>query len=283
MLTRNNYGKCSVRLAKVTRRPDRHDFKDLTVAVRFEGDFEGAHVEGDNSKILPTDTMKNTVYALASTHALDEIEEFARALVDHFLANNPQVSRARVRIAEHLWSRIDVSGAPHPHAFVKAGGGDRTTTVEGTREGVTVESGVSGLVVLKTTDSAFEGFVKDGFTTLPEASDRIMATAIEAAWTYGEPDVAFGLYWRSVRQVLLDVFATHQSRSVQHTLYRMGEEVLDRFAEIEEIRLSLPNKHHLPFNLTPLGLENTNAIFVPTEEPFGLIEAVVTRGGSVSR
>jgi urate oxidase len=279
MLTRNNYGKCRVRLAKVTRRPDRHDFKDLTVTVRFEGDFESAHVDGDNGRILPTDTMKNTVYGLASTHPVDEIEEFARALVEHFLANNPQVSRARVSIAEHLWSRIDVAGAPHPHAFLRAGGGDRTTTVEGTREGIAVEAGVSGLVVLKTTDSAFEGFMKDGFTTLPEASDRIMATAIDAVWVYSEPDVAFGLYWRSVRQALLDVFATHESRSVQHTLYRMGEEVLERFGEIDEIRLSLPNKHHLPFNLAPLGLENVNEIFVPTEEPYGLIEATVSRKG----
>jgi urate oxidase len=277
MLSRNSYGKSCVRLAKVTRRQDRHDFKDLAVAVRFEGDFESAHVAGDNSTILPTDTMKNTVYALASSHPLDEIEDFARVLVAHFLENNLQVSRVRVRIAERLWSRIVVSGTPHRHAFVGSGSEERIATVTGTRGSFAVEAGIGGLVVLKTTDSGFEGFIRDRFTTLPEASDRIFATEIEANWVYAQPDVAFGLYWRSVRQTLLDEFATHPSRSVQHTLYRMGEEVLERFGEIEEIRLSLPNKHHLPFNLAPLGLENANEIFVPTDAPYGLIEAVIRR------
>jgi urate oxidase len=272
----NNYGKSRVRLVKVTRQEGRHDLKEITFHIQLEGDFETAHTQGDNTQILPTDTMKNTVYALAKDDKAEQIEEFAVRLADFFVGNNPQVSRARVEAIEQIWNRALVGGKPHAHTFTR-GAEKRTTLVTGTRDGTKVESGIDDLVILKTTDSSFEGYVKDPFTTLKEATDRIFATALKAVWTYSGPDVPYGPHWHGVRQTMLETFALHKSKSVQHTMYAMGEAVLSSFDEISEIRLSLPNRHCLLVDLSPFGLENNNEIFVPTDEPHGLIEAVLRR------
>src|SRR6185295_7755931 len=276
-LTDNNYGKQAVRLVTVRRRTDRHQLQDVTVGIRFEGDFTAAYADGDNGGVLPTDTMKNTVYAKAAEQPFDDIEDFGLALTDHFLTNNPRATSVRVDLTEHLWERIEMNGIAHPHAFRKGPGERRTAMVTRDRDGAKVLAGIEDLVVLKTAKSAFEGFPRDGYTTLKETSDRILATAVRATWRYSRPDVAFGILWREVRRVLLETFAQHDSRSVQHTLYAMGEAVLETL-DVEEIHLSMPNKHHLPVDLTPLGLENRNEIFVATPEPYGLIEGTVRRG-----
>jgi urate oxidase len=279
ILAHNNYGKSRVRMVKVARRGERHDLQELTVNVAFEGDFAAAHIDGDNSLVLPTDTMKNTVYALAAqSPEIEEIEAFALRLTDHFLTNHPQVSRVTVEIAEARWERIAVGGRPHRHAFTKGGDEKRTARVAATREGATVEAGIEDLVVLKTTGSGFAGYVKDQFTTLKETADRIFATAVKAGWLYAQTEAASGVVWRGVRQLILETFAEHDSRSVQQTLYAVGEAVLESYDEIAEIALSLPNKHCLPVDLTPFGMENRNEIFVPTDEPHGLIEARLRRG-----
>src|SRR5918999_4051844 len=272
----NNYGKQGVRLVTVRRRPDRHELQDVTVGIRFEGDFTAAYADGDHSGVLPTDTMKNTVYALAAQHPFDDIEDFGLALTDHFLMNNERATSVRVDLTEHLWDRIEIGGNPHPHAFHKGGGERRVATVTRDREGSEVLAGIEDLVVLKTAKSAFEGFPRDRYTTLKETSDRILATAVRATWRYSRPNVAFGTLWREVRRLLLETFAEHDSRSVQHTLYAMGEAVLETL-DIEEIHLSMPNKHHLPADLTPFGLESRKEIFVATAEPYGLIEGTVRR------
>jgi urate oxidase len=271
-LAENSYGKQAVRLVTVHRFPDRHELKDVTVAVGFEGDFAAAYTDGDNRGVLPTDTMKNTVYALAAGHPFDNIEDFGLLLTDHFLANNPRASRVRVDLAEHPWEPIETSGT----AFRQPGGERRTAQVTRDREGIKVLSGLENLVVMKTAKSAFEGFPRDGYTTLPETSDRLLATAVRATWRYSRPDVPFGL-WHQVRRVLLETFAEHDSRSVQHTLYAMGEAVV-RTLDVEEIHLAMPNRHHIPVDLRPFGLENRNEIFVAATEPYGLIEGTVRRG-----
>jgi urate oxidase len=276
-LNSNSYGKARIRLVKVVRHGDRHDLKDLTVSIRLEGDFEEAHVVGDNRKVLPTDTMKNTVYALASGVRIDQIEQFGIALATHFLRGNPQVSRARVDIAERPWGRVPVGGRPHNHAFVDAGGEHRTATVTSNGERVSVVAGIDGLQILKTAGSAFAGFLKDPFTTLRETRDRILATTMTAKWTYIKPEVTFGPYWLGVRQALLETFAVHDSQSVQHTLYAMADAVLSAYEEIAEITLTLPNRHHLAVDIAPFGLDSKNEIFVPTDEPHGVIEATVSR------
>jgi len=278
VLAWNRYGKSRVRLVKV-RRPRAaapHEIVDLTIDVQLEGAFDAVYVEGDNRACLATDTMKNTVYALARRDPIAHVEAFALRLADHFAAK-PAVSRVRISAVEQRWDRIAVGGRPHPHAFVQPGGEQWTAVV--TRDAgapARVASGVANLVVLKTTDSAFSGFPRDELTTLPETEERILATSITASWAYSSPTVDFSAR-EAVRRALVETFAGHASRSVQHTLYAMGEAALAACADVAEITLTLPNRHHLLVDLQPFGLDNPNEIFVATDQPFGLIEATIRR------
>jgi urate oxidase len=274
-LGENNYGKQRIRILQVARHPDRHDIKELTLGIRLEGDFESAHSKGDNRKVLPTDTMKNTVYALAKLHPIESPEQFSLRLADHFLARNTQVSRVRIAAAETLWMPLPSGGKPHPHTFTSSGKEKRTSALAATRKVKILHAGVEGLVVLKTTDSAFENFLKDEYTTLKEDRNRILATSIRANWLYRENAGEFDSNWRGVRQTLLEAFAAHDSESLQHTLYAMGEAVLQKFPGIREIHLLLPNKHYNLVDLSSFHLENPKEIFLPTEEPHGLIEATL--------
>jgi len=276
-LGENNYGKSRVRLLRVVRQDGRHDIKEMTLSVRFEGDFETAHTKGDNRKILPTDTMKNTVYVLARQYPVEAVEDFCLHLIEHFLTYNPQVSRVRVEVAENRWTRLTHGGKPHASAFTRAGEEKRTAAVSGTREGTTIEAGIRDLVVLKTTKSEFEGFLRDPYTTLKEDRNRILSTSIRATWKYEGDEIEFSPVWHGVRQSLLDTFAEHESKSLQHTLYAMGESVLTNFDPIREIRLSLPNKHFNLVDLTPFGMDNPAEVFLPTDEPHGLIEATLRK------
>lgn len=277
-LIHDNYGKSRVRLLKVARRGDRREIQNITVKIAFEGDFDEAHTVGDNSKILPTDTMKNTVYALAhQTQEIEEIERFGERLANYFLEHNAQVSRALIEIAEHAWTRLYINSEPHPHSFIKGGDEKRTARIVASRDGLTIETGVEDLIVMKTTKSGFAGFIKDRYTTLPETADRIFCTAVKAQWRYSNRQAATNETWLRVRQMMIETFAEHDSLSVQHTLYAMGEAVLEKFSEIAEISFSLPNIHFLPVDMARFGLENDNRIFLPTDEPHGLIEARLSR------
>ena len=274
-LSWNRYGKSRVRLVKVKRARDPHEIVDLTIDVQLEGAFEAVYVEGDNGPCLATDTMKNTVYAIARQDAIEHVEAFALRLADHFLAQ-PAVSRARVSASEHRWDRVSSGGRPHPHAFVQAGGEQWTAVVTRDAQGSEIVSGLTNLYVLKTNDSAFSGFPRDRYTTLPETEDRILATSITASWKY-RPGAADFAARERIRAALVETFATHPSRSIQHTLYAMAEAALASCADATEITLTLPNRHHLLVDLTPFGLDNPNDVFVATDQPFGLIEATVTR------
>jgi urate oxidase len=271
ILAANNYGKSRVRVLKVACHADQHDVAELTVHIEFEGDFDAVHLSADNSNVLPTDTMKNTVHALAKTWSGEQIEDFARQLVAHFLRENPQVSRVRIEIGQSQWTRMG------PSAFLRGSDERRTTLITGVRDSASIESGIQNLIVMKTAGSAFEGFKKDRYTTLKETTDRVFATAITARWTYRSPEVAFGRCWQQARDAILKTFVNRDSPSVQYTAYAMGEAVLDAVPEIAQIRLSLPNKHCLLVDLAPFGLDNPNQIFVPTDEPHGLIEVTVQR------
>jgi urate oxidase len=277
-LAANNYGKSRVRLFRVTRDGARHDVADLTVDVALEGAYQAVHLEGDNAAVLPTDTMRNTVYALAREHPVQPAEAFGRTLVRHFLAATEHADRARVRIAAHGWNRISVDGTPHDHSFLRGSAERRMAYVSATRDGgERLEAGIEDLEVLKTTRSAFEGYIRDRFTTLPETRDRIFATVVSARWTYAAEPADFDAAFAAVRGAILTTFAGHDSRSVQQTLFAMGEAAIGAVPEVSEIRLSLPNRHHLLFDLARFGMENANEVFVPTSEPFGLIEATVVR------
>ena len=263
---------------KVARSGEHHELQNLTLNIALEGDFDDIHTRGDNSGCLPTDTMKNTVYALAGqTEEIETSEAFGQRLAAHFLVSNPQVSRVTIDIFEHFWKRMKFDGREHAHSFVKGSGEKRTAKIVAWRDGVTVEAGVEDLIVLKTTQSGFVGFIKDEYTTLPDVTDRIFSTAIKATWTYGKAGDASDNLFYGIRQMILKVFADHESLSVQHTLYAIGEAILERFAEVREISFSLPNIHCLPVDLTKFGMQNDNRIFVPTDEPHGLIEAKLCR------
>jgi urate oxidase len=276
-LDENTYGESRVRLLRVAREEGRHDIRELTISIRFEGDFETAHTKGDNSKILPADTMKNAVYALARQHSVEPVEEFGLHLMDQFVTYNAQVSRVHISIEETPWVRLPHRGKPHASAFTRSGDERRTAVLVGTREGTTIRSGLRNLVVLKTSNAQFEKFMRDPFTTLKEEKNQILATAIEADWLYPNEEIEFGPTWHGVRQLLLEAFAEHKSQSLQNTLYAMGEAVLNNFDNVREIHLSLPNKHFDLIDLDPLGMDNPSLVFLPTEEPHGRIEATLRK------
>jgi urate oxidase len=277
VLGQNNYGKSGVRIVKVRRDTERHELWDLDVAVALEGNFEAAHVSGDNSELPATDTMRNTVYALAKDNLTGSIEEFGLALVDHFLEASPAVERALVNITQFLWDRIEVDGRGHEHSFVRSSGERKARVMGGEGGERRVGAGLDNLLVMKTTASGWEGFLRDRFTTLPDTNDRILATVVTADWSYGGVGLAFDHLWGGVRDQILTTFTDHYSPSVQNTLYRTGEAVLEAYHEVEKIRLSFPNKHHIPYDLSRFGIENAGEIFWATDEPYGLIEGTVER------
>ena len=268
----NQYGKAETRVVRVDRDSDRHVVHDLNVSVALRGTLESTHLSGDNSSVLPTDSQKNTVYAFAKAHGIGPIEDFGLRLARHFVDSQPTITAARIQIEEYGWTRLG------PHSFARTGGETRTAVLTYDGERASAISGMTGLVLLNSTDSEFWGYLKDPYTTLPETRDRILATAVSAHWRHGGTD---GTDWdeshAGVRGALIDAFVDTYSLSLQQTLYQMGRRALEKRAEIVEVRLSLPNKHHLVVDLARFGLENPNEVFVAADRPYGLIEGTVLR------
>jgi len=277
----NQYGKAENRLVRIYRDTPRHEIRDLNVSSALRGRFEEAHVSGDQLDILPTDTQKNTVFAFAKEKGVRSIEEFALTLGDHFIASTPAADGARIAIEEYPWERISVDGAGHDHSFVRSGGGVRTTVVNidgrGNDRKAHVISGLTDLTLLKSTGSEFHGFLKDRYTTLPETSDRILATSLVARWRYDHTNVDWDKSFDSIKALLLQRFAEIHSYALQQTLYGMGKSVLEEFPEVAEIKFSAPNKHHFLVDLSPFGTENPGEVFIAADRPYGLIEATVVR------
>jgi len=277
-LAENRYGKSRVRLMKVTRHPHGHDLFEWTVQVLLKGDFASAHLEGDNSKILPTDTMKNIVYSTARFSTATTMEDYAKELADFLLKRNPQVESASIRVESTLWKRLIIDGDPHPSTFMRGSNERQTTSVERTQESAFhILSGLDELVLLKTANSGFEGYIKDSLTTLSETRDRLFGTTVRAEWRYLSSDLDFDSVRTTLRETMLRTFANHESKSVQQTLYAMAQSALEDVPQIEEIELAMPNKHCLLVDLSRFGQDNPNQIFVPTDEPHGYIEARVRR------
>ncbi|HUN85655.1 MAG TPA: urate oxidase [Terracidiphilus sp.] len=277
-LGENRYGKSRVRLSRITRWPDHHVFDEWTVQVMLHGNFETSFTEANNSSILPTDTIKNTVYFVARGSKASTIEEFAKELGDYLLTNNPQVSKVSVEVEAKKWDRLSMDGAAEPSTFKL--GGPELETVQATRareRGWSIISGIDGLTILKTTKSAFTGYIKDKLTTLKPATDRILGTRATVTWENSSADPDYAKVRAQVVGILLRAFAAHDSMSVQHTLYDMAKAALDAVPEIARITLTMPNLHHLLADLSPFGQDNPNHIFVPIDEPHGYIEATVER------
>jgi urate oxidase len=275
-LGENRYGKSRVRLSRITRYPGRHEFQEWSVRVLLHGNFDASFTDADNSSILPTDTMKNTVYSIARGSSAATIEDFAKELGDYLLNHNPQVSKASIEIEEKAWERMLVDGEPEATTFKLAGPEFQTVHAERERSGQwSIASGVDGLTILKTTKSAFTGYIKDRLTTLKPATDRIFGTRATVQWEYASASVEYAGVRTKIIATLLKVFADHDSMSVQHTLFAMGKAALDAAPEITRIHLTMPNLHHLLADL--LGQDNPNHIFVPIDEPHGYIEATIER------
>jgi urate oxidase len=272
LLGPNQYGKAETRVVRVDRDSDRHVVHDLNVSVALRGTLESTHLSGDNSPVLPTDSQKNTVYAFAKEYGIGRVEDFGLRLARHFVDSQPTITAARVGIEEYGWTRLG------PHSFARTGGETRTAVLTYDGDRASVVSGMTGLVLMNSTDSEFWGYLKDPYTTLPETRDRILATAVSAQWRHAGTD---GTDWdeshAGVRGALVDAFVDTYSLSLQQTLYQMGRRALEKRAEIVEVRLSLPNKHHFVVDLARFGLENPNEVFVAADRPYGMIEGTVLR------
>ncbi|MGW2599482.1 factor-independent urate hydroxylase [Streptomyces klenkii] len=296
VLGQNQYGKAETRVVRVTREGPVHHIRDLNVSIALSGAMSDVHTKGSNAGVLPTDTTKNTVFAFAKEYGIVSAEDFAERLAHHFVSGQQTIHTARVRVEEYGWDRIATDGdAAHSHSFVRRGQETRTAQVtyhgQGNGHGVQGEqwqvlSGLKGLVVMNTTDSEFHGYVKDRFTTLPETRDRILATEVNACWRHaGRPEGEkpdWDASYERARGHLLAAFAGTYSLSLQQTLYAMGSRVVDQEPGIDEIRLSLPNKHHFLADLRPFGLDNDNEVYFAADRPYGLIEATVLRDGATA-
>ncbi len=285
VLGENQYGKAEVRVMKVDRDQPRHRITELSVTSQLRGDFTVAHTEGDQGRVVPTDTQKNTVFALAKD-GIESPEDFAIRLSDHFTGSFDWIEGGRWEVKQYAWERIpstltnNVTDGEHDHSFVKGGTETRTAVVQRDGDEVFVIAGLEDLRVLKSTGSEFHGFPKDRFTTLPETTDRILATSVTARWRYASNDVDFNAVYADVRRVMLETFADVHSLALQQTLYHMGKAVLEAHPEIAEIRFSMPNLHHFLVDFEPFGMENPNEVFYIADRPYGKIEAEVRRDGA---
>ncbi|MER6690877.1 factor-independent urate hydroxylase [Streptomyces minutiscleroticus] len=292
VLGRNQYGKAENRVVRIVRDGATHHIKDLNVSVALSGDMDEVHLSGSNANVLPTDTTKNTVFAFAKEHGIESPEQFGIHLARHFVTSQEPIRRARVRIEEYAWERIPASDAPDAaetgHSFVRKGQETRLAQVTYDGESWEVVSGLKDLTVLNSTDSEFWGYVKDKYTTLPEAYDRILATDVSGRWRFNWTDDAqqapdWNTSYAQVKAHLLRAFAETYSLSLQQTLYEMGARIVEHRDEIDEVRFSLPNKHHFLVDLEPFGLKNDNEVYFAADRPYGLIEATVLREGREQR
>uniref|UniRef100_A0AAV1VE49 Uricase n=1 Tax=Peronospora matthiolae TaxID=2874970 RepID=A0AAV1VE49_9STRA len=302
-LLQHEHGKGRVRLLKVTRTPEKHSVLQLEAQVLLEGTgAASAYNNGDNGHVLPTDSIKNTVWVLAKEHEMASLEDFGVILATHFVTRHSAIiSVAKVKLVETPWERLVVPNTkgemqPHHHAFVSSGLGFSTThvvarksTTDSTPE-MMVQGGVDGLKVLKTTQSSFVDFFQDEYTTLPQVPDRLMCTCVTASWTYTSDAVGgdFAGKVAEIKKVLLETFAGPSdvgvpSPAVQFTLFKMGEAVLEKCPYVKDIKISMPNIHNNPIDLSRFGCKNIHPhgeVFLPTDEPHGIISATMVRSVS---
>jgi urate oxidase len=277
VLTSNQYGKAENRVVRITRDTDRHEIEDLNVTSQLRGDFVAAHLEGDNSHVVPTDTQKNTIFAFAKDGVASP-EAFLRRLADHFTGDFDWVTGGRWAAEQYTWSRIN----DHDHSFYRTNAETRTAVVVRDGDDDTVISGFHGLTVLKSTQSGFEGYPKDKYTTLKETDDRILATDIATRWRYNTTEVDYNASYEAIKAIILDTFTHGYSAALQQTLYQMAQAVLAAHPEVDEIKFSCPNKHHFVYDLSFCGLENPNEVFYAADRPYGLIEVTVQRSDATN-
>jgi len=277
ILGKNQYGKAENRVVRIYRDTPRHEIHDINVSTCLRGDFSAAHLTGDQSDVLPTDTQKQTAYAYAKEKGLLAIEDYGLTLARHFVHDVAPVQAARIEIDEYAWERAIVDGTEHDHTWIRKGQEVRTAAVTVDGDGEWVIGGLKDLIILKSTGSEFAGFLEDKYTILQPTHDRVMATSLVAQWRFTTTDVDWDDVYSGIKTELVKQFAVVQSLALQQTLYEMGAAVLTAYPAIAEVRLSAPNKHHFVYDLSPFGLENNNEVFHADDRPYGLIQATVTR------
>ncbi|KGJ79521.1 urate oxidase [Cryobacterium roopkundense] len=279
VLGSNRYGKAENRIVRIYRDTPRHEIHDISVSTALRGDFAAAHLAGDQSQVLPTDTQKQTAYSFAKEKGLLSIESYALNLATHFVDHIAPVHNARIEVEEFAWERVVLDGTEHDHTWVRRGQETRTAsvTVDGTGDAqrTWVIGGLKDLVILKSTGSEFAGFMQDQYTLLQPTNDRVMATSLTAEWRFSSTDVEWEDAYAQIRQLLIKQFAMVHSLALQQTLYEMGKAILEACPFITEVRLSAPNKHHFLYDLSPFGVENTNEVFYASDRPYGLIQTTV--------
>jgi len=277
ILGKNQYGKAENRLVRIYRDQPRHEIHDVNVSTCLRGDFSAAHLAGDQSEVLPTDTQKQTIYAYAKEKGLTSIEDYGLTLARHFVSDVEPVQGARVEIDEYAWERVIVDGAEHDHTWVRKGQEVRTAAITVDADGEWVVGGLKDLVILKSTGSEFAGFLSDPYTILEPTHDRVMATSLVAQWRFTTTEVDWEATYVGVKAQLTKQFAVVQSLALQQTLFEMGRAVLETYPTIAEVRLSAPNRHHFVYDLSPFGVDNPNEVFHADDRPYGLIQATVAR------
>jgi len=277
-LIMNKYGKGRVRVMRIHRDGDRHEVSQLNIKAMIEGDFARAYTAADNSTSVSTDTIKNVVNVTARENTGLCPEDFCQVLAKKYLDSYPQVNSVTVTAHETKWSRLSFGDKPHPHSFILDSNGKPTVEVSATRQGSSMMSGIDGFTFMKSTQSGWENYALDPYTTIPPTNDRMCATSMVATWKWSSKPASYPATNAKILSTLLEVFATTYSRSVQDSLYRMGETVLAAVPEISEISMACPNIHFLLMNLSAFGLDNKNEVFLPTDEPHGQIECTVGRG-----
>ncbi|KAF2225606.1 hypothetical protein BDZ85DRAFT_68733 [Elsinoe ampelina] len=297
-LSQARYGKDNIRLYKVHKAADgTQSVCEMTVKTMLEGDIDTSYTVADNSVVVATDTQKQTTYVLAKQHPVDPPELFAAILANHFVSKYSHIHAAHVSIIVHRWTRLTVDGKPHPHSFIRDGEEKRIVeAVAKEGQGITIRSGLEGLLVLKSTGSAFYGFDRDEYTRLPETWDRILSTEVESTWQWKKfanleaveaEQSKFNSAWETARTITLDTFAKDESPSVQNTMYKMSEQILAAVPEVDSVDYALPNKHYFEIDMSWFnGLKNTGKdaeVYAPQSDPNGLITCTVSRKNVGSR
>jgi urate oxidase len=273
----SSQGESRVRMLRVVRCGDRHDPRDLSVACRFEGSFAAAFQGGRAAGLLPGETLKNIVYAVAREQGTKEIEIFGLALCDRLLTEHAQLTRARVEVTEQRWARLEAGGKIQGQAFTAGTTERRTTAITSNGRQTAVVSGIEDLALMRTSGFAPAGARDADTTGASDGLQRLLVAALSARWTYTSSDVTFASYRQGVRATIVDTFAWHASQSVQHTLYNIADVVLASYQEIADISLALHERPYRPADLFTAGVENPDELFVALDEPLGVVEVTVAR------
>lgn len=273
------HGESRLRMLRLVRKGDRHDPHDLTVSLRFEGDFAAAFTEGRPAGVVPGEALKNLVHTTARQHAIADIESFGLELCRRALEAHPQITRIRADLSEQPWQRMEVGGKAQGQAFTISGPEQRTAAVTSNGTHVAVVSGIERLTLMRSA-----GFVPPGHPRLRDEADEgiapLVVGSLSVRWTYSTPDVTFGAYRQGIRGTVVETIALHASRSVQHTLYAIGDVLLASYPEISVISLTMHERPYRAADLFHAHVENPDEVFVALDEPVGIIELTLERSNS---